>query len=306
MLAEIKKPKLSVCIATYNMKEVLWQTVDFLIDNILFSNYEIIVYDDCSTDGTDKIEWFKDVPRLKYIRGNKNVGVGDAFNNAIKAAKGEYIMLMCADDLLIDYKYVEKSIKRMDCDKFIGYATRYYYQYVGWVDNKPVRAWRCDDPIHLANNPSGLIFRKKALKNCWCSNKMFIETSQLASQVIRKGWGFMIYPYDAIAVRVWDSTSTKPGYYLKRRVSSPVMDWNSIGVDMSKEYVSFLQIKNGFKTSAVIEEMINFIKLRPVNVISPSFWFYGLLAVITPRFILRQLPKLYRRISPLWERTKLR
>lgn len=287
-------PKLSVCIATYNMKEVLWQTIYFLQMHIP-CKYEVIIYDDCSTDGTENIEWLN---KVRYIRGKENVGVGEAFNRAIKEAKGKYIMTMCADDLLIDYEYVLDALRAMDFCPNIGYYTRYYYQYPEWDYKTPVRAWRCNDPIHLANNPSGLIFRKKA-KPVF-SNKMFIESSFAASNVIKAGWGWGVYPRDAIAVRVWDSTSTKPGYYLKRRVSSPVMDWKSIGVDMSREYVSFLQIKNGFKVGAVIEEMVNFVKLRPTNLLSPMFWFFGFLAIFTPRFILRQIPKLYRRTWGKW------
>lgn len=301
-----KDIKLSICIATYNMKEVLWQTIEYIKRNLQLCEkcYEIIIYDDCSTDGTDKIPWLEDIPNLIYRRAEHNRGVGEAFNRAINLAKGKYVMTMCADDLLIDNKYVTNAISFLDDHKHLGYFTRHYYQYVGWDDEKPVRAWRTDDPVHQANNPSGLIFRRKALKGF--SNKMFIESSFAASNVVKDGWGWAIYPRDAIAVRVWDSTSTKPGYYLKRRVSSPVMDWHSIGVDMSKDYVSLLQIKNGHTLGAVWEEILNFVRLRPMNLLSPFFWFYAALSLLTPRFILRKIPKLYRKVSPLWVRRKLR
>jgi hypothetical protein len=133
---------------------------------------------------------------------------------------------------------------------------------------------------------------------------MFIETSKLASDVIKDGWGWYIYRWDAIAVRVWNSTSRTGSYWIKRRVSSPVMDWHGIGVDMTKEYVSFLQIKNGFKVSAVIEEMVNFVRLRPSNIFRIGFWFFGLLAILTPRWILRKIPEIYRSTWGKWTTKK--
>jgi hypothetical protein len=125
---------------------------------------------------------------------------------------------------------------------------------------------------------------------------MFIETSKLVSDVIKK-YDYKIIHYDTIAVRVHESTSTKPEYYLKRRVSSPVLDWAGIGEkEIAKDYVSLIQIKNGFKMSALLEEIRNFIIVRPLNLISPAFWFWSIITIITPRPILRLLPHLYRGI----------
>jgi hypothetical protein len=130
---------------------------------------------------------------------------------------------------------------------------------------------------------------------------MFIETSFLACVVINSGWDYCVITYDAIAVRVHDSTSTQKGYWLKRRVSSPVMDWWGLGVrGIAKDYVSLVQIKNGFTMSAVFEEIGNFIKLRPLNLLNPAFWFFSFVAVVTPRYILRKLPPLYRRTIGKW------
>ena len=125
---------------------------------------------------------------------------------------------------------------------------------------------------------------------------MFIETSFLAGNVLGNGHKAHIMKYDTIAVRVHESTSTKKGYYLKRRVSSPVMDWYYIGgKEITKDYVSFIQIKCNHTMTALFEEIFYFIRLRPINVLIPSFWFYALLTVFTPRPLLRKLPNIYRK-----------
>jgi glycosyltransferase involved in cell wall biosynthesis len=134
-----KEIDLSICIATYNMKEVLWQTIHFIKSKITTINYEIIIYDDCSTDGTDKIKWFKKYKNIIYRRAEHNRGVGEAFNRAINLAKGRYVMLMCADDILLDSKYITDSLYVMDRNPELGYVTRYYYQYIDWDWDVPVR-----------------------------------------------------------------------------------------------------------------------------------------------------------------------
>jgi len=74
------------------------------------------------------------------------------------------------------------------------------------------------------------------------------------------------------------------------------MDWWNLGVkEITKDYVSFVQIKNGFKMSAVFEEIWNFVKLRPANLITPAFWFWAIVAIVIPRGILRKLPGFYRK-----------
>lgn len=283
----------SVVIATYNMGHLILETINSCINqrNI---NIEVVVYDDCSTDDTKKIGLHAH-PLIRYVRGGVNLGVGAAFNEGIKYAKYDLIVLMCADDLFTNdnvlYDMCCAFERNLDC----GHVSRWYHQFVG-NDPSPVRAWRTNDPIIQANNPSGLMFYKPALKYAKCSNKMMIETSALVSDVINQGWGYHILKYDTIKARVHKSTSTQKDYWLKRRVSSPVLDWWEIGAkDMAKDYVSLIQIKNGFTMSAVLEEIGNFIRLRPLNAVNPKFWFWVLVAVLTPRRILRKLPPFYRK-----------
>lgn len=286
-------PKVSVCIASHNMKDLLEET----LDNVLrqdYTNMEVIVYDDASTDGTDQCEWVNFNPIIQYFKGEENLGVGGAFTKAIGKSTGEYIVLMCADDKFTNEQVLSDMARIFDLGPRIGYIGRWYYQFVDGFKG-PVRAWRTEDPIIQANNPSGLGFRRQAVKGLAFSNKMFIETSYMAKQVIDGGWDPYIIKYDTIAARVHASTSTRKGYWLKRRVSSPVEDWVSLGATgILQDYASFIQIKNGFTMKALFEEIGMFIKLRPLNLLAPGFWFYALVSILTPRFILRPIPLFYR------------
>lgn len=282
----------SIVIATYNMGHLIKETIKSCQDQD-YESKEIIVYDDCSTDGTKDIVWPE---KIIYIRGKENKGVGEAFNEGIKRASGDIIILFCADDLWTDRRCVSDIVSAFQDHPFVGYVTRYYYQFVDGHKGA-VRAWRGNNPIVLANNPSGLSFRKQALidSKASTSNKMFVETTKLASDVIKSGWRWHIIPWDMVAVRVHRSTSTQRSYWLKRRVSSPVLDQTGLGAtDIATDFVSLIQIKRGFKLSAVWEEIINFIKVRPMNLINPRFWFWSIVALVIPRSLAVGLPEFYR------------
>lgn len=92
----IKKPKVSIILPTYNRKYCL----DCAIQSVLsqtFTDYELIIIDDGSTDGTT--EWLKvTYPTLKLITLEANQGASAARNAGIKIARGEYIAFIDSDD----------------------------------------------------------------------------------------------------------------------------------------------------------------------------------------------------------------
>jgi glycosyltransferase involved in cell wall biosynthesis len=61
---------------------------------------EVVVLDDASTDGTFEIAAARNDPRLRVIKGERNLGLAGNFNRAMDAGRGEYIKLFCDDDFL--------------------------------------------------------------------------------------------------------------------------------------------------------------------------------------------------------------
>lgn len=242
---------------------------------------------------------YNDDSKIKVFRSETPSGTGGSFNKAISHTTGDIIFLLCADDYLTDKNVIQDVV---DCfkDKTIGYVTRFYYQFIDGYDY-PVRAWRTYDPIEQANNPSGLAFRKEAIKDHGLTNTMFIEVSALVKNVLNSGWSWNILKYDTIAVRIHNSTSRSKAYYLKRWTNSPVEEWVKVGGRaILKDHTSLIQIKNYFTMEAVLKEVWNFIRLRPLNLIMPSFWFFSLIAIFVPRFMLRRLPDIYRKTFGKW------
>jgi glycosyltransferase involved in cell wall biosynthesis len=87
----------SVIVPTYNTIAYLPAAIDSILHQT-FEDFEILLINDGSTDGTD--QWAKQItdPRIRYIN-QTNQGLSAARNTGIAAAQGRYIALLDADDL---------------------------------------------------------------------------------------------------------------------------------------------------------------------------------------------------------------
>lgn len=98
-------PTVSICIPTYNRKEYLRQALDSVVAQT-YKDFEIILFDDGSTDGTE--EMVKNSGYNIRYYWHENQGEAAACNKLIELAKGRYISFVHSDDLLF-----ADSIERM-------------------------------------------------------------------------------------------------------------------------------------------------------------------------------------------------
>ena len=104
-----KMPLVSVIINVHNGEQYLSECINSVL-NQSFIDFELIIYDNESTDDTKKIiSSFKDV-RIKYYKSDKFLKLGDARNRALEKVNGEYIAFLDCDDLWMATK-LEKQIK---------------------------------------------------------------------------------------------------------------------------------------------------------------------------------------------------
>ncbi len=92
-------PKISICIPTFNGEKVIAQTIQSVLDQT-FSNFEIIVSDDGSTDRTLEIVRSFNDPRISRIDALAKVGAEANWNNSVANARADLIKLICQDDLI--------------------------------------------------------------------------------------------------------------------------------------------------------------------------------------------------------------
>lgn len=84
----------SICLTTYNRASVLPVTLDSLLTQD-YADFELIISDDCSTDGTEDIcrDYASRDSRILYRRNKSNVRMPDNLNKAIRETRGEYIAI---------------------------------------------------------------------------------------------------------------------------------------------------------------------------------------------------------------------
>jgi len=109
--------KVSIAIPTYNRKEELRRLLNSIKEST-FEDYEIIVVDDASTDGTEKmIE--EEYPYVKYIKHEEPTLVAKSRNDAIEASEGEYIFFI-DDDNVVERNTIEELVKFIDFHDEVG------------------------------------------------------------------------------------------------------------------------------------------------------------------------------------------
>lgn len=98
----IPAPPLSVCIPTYNNADMIRDSISSVLKQT-YTDFELLVMDNCSTDGTREVvlEQAANDPRIKYFRHSINMGMAANFNSALNAARGDYVLILSADDLLL-------------------------------------------------------------------------------------------------------------------------------------------------------------------------------------------------------------
>lgn len=114
----------SVIIPTYNREKLISETVQSVLDQT-FSDFELIIIDDGSTDGTeDVVNSFLD-DRIKYIY-QTNSGRSHARNHALNMARGRYITFLDSDDLYLPDK-LQLQVDFLDTHPEFGmvYASAY-------------------------------------------------------------------------------------------------------------------------------------------------------------------------------------
>jgi glycosyltransferase involved in cell wall biosynthesis len=107
----MQSPLVSVICLCYNHARFLEETVNSVLKQT-YSNIELIIVDDASTDKSVEVihRIAEKNNSIVFIKNDKNKGMCPSFNNALSVAKGEYIIDLAADDILLP-KRVEKQIE---------------------------------------------------------------------------------------------------------------------------------------------------------------------------------------------------
>lgn len=115
----------SIITPTWNCARFIGKTISS-VQSQSYSNWELIIYDDCSSDGTKEVikPYLLEDKRIKYFSNEKNSGAAITRNNAIKVAKGRWIAFLDSDDLWFPAK-LERQLNFMVKNRYHFSYTKY-------------------------------------------------------------------------------------------------------------------------------------------------------------------------------------
>lgn len=156
-------PRLSIILPNYNHAEFLPRCLEASLQQS-FSDFEMIVIDDCSTDNSYEIlqEYARNDSRIRLHRNEKNQGVVATLNRALGLARGDYVHGAAADDYILP-GYYEAAM-----DMFAKYP----------------QAAICLGQTRLVNGQGNLF---EVVPGEWASERDYISPEELAGRMTMCG-----------------------------------------------------------------------------------------------------------------------
>ena len=253
---DILHPKISAVMSVYNGERY----VEAAIKSILTQsnqNFEFIIIDDASTDGTPEIlENLKD-PRIQVYTNDTNQGLTKSLNKGISHAKGQYIARMDADDISLPHRF-DTQVAFLDNN--LGYALvgSSYYQ----IDDTD----QIVSVVNVLTDNSAL--QKSLKKQNWFGHGSVMMRKTAFTDVAGYDESFELsQDYD-----LWIRMATK---YKVGNIEEPLYMWRSTNTGISsvkKEKQDFYARLAVSKASKVgVQPLVNSDSQPLVSVIIPTY-----------------------------------
>ena len=314
------KEKLSVCIPVFNCGDTIIQTIKSII-NQTYKDFEIIIVDNASTDDTGNIIKSINDPRIKLFVNDYNLGCGGNLNKCRERATGDILFFISGDDIA-DRSALEKVMDAFSINHDIGVVLRPYF----WFEDEfcvPVRITtqfkknnlvsinnsfeHITEVISLSDQISGISFRKNYMSNFYFKNIYFIEMASMVLSVIKIAKAYIIKD-NIVAIRIAASGAKRKEVF----ENSPMLAWSKLINEIFYEkkfnnlkrylvnnfiannYIGLLQIKNYGSYKYLFREAYYIIKLKKQNLVMFRFWFYFLITLLIPSFLLKKIVIFYK------------
>ena len=93
------RPKVSLCVPAYQAERHVRSTIESLLAQQYF-DFELVIVDNNCSDGTPEILKDFNDSRIRVVRNETTLPLVDNFNRAVHLCRGEFVKLVCADDIL--------------------------------------------------------------------------------------------------------------------------------------------------------------------------------------------------------------
>ncbi len=191
---KINGTSISVVVSTYNRIAYLKKCIDSLL-KLNFDNFEIIIVNDGSTDGTGDYLNGLGNNKIRVVHHKENLGLSAARNSGIKASKYD-IIAFTDDDCLVEENWL-KNISQGFADDNIGFVIGQVFYiregYKGYFPERLVRNIGAAWPMGC-----NIAYRKKVFEKIGYFEDIFFkygnEDSEMAIRAVARGFAFARCP----------------------------------------------------------------------------------------------------------------
>ena len=167
-------PRVTVLMPVFNGERYLREAIDSILAQT-FRDFELLIIDDGSTDGSEKIILSLHDARIRYISNGTNRGLTATLNRGIKAARGEYIARMDCDDISLPERLAQQ-IAHLDSNPACAMVAA--KAILIDTEGGECGTWNDDDNF----TSSEQIFLRLPRANCIVHPSIMIRTSLLSTQ----------------------------------------------------------------------------------------------------------------------------
>ena len=200
--------KLSVVIPCYNEKQTIGAILKKVIQslqNYKFLNYEILIIDDHSKDGTDKIlKDFSQEEKINVYFHERNLGKGAAIQTALQYVTGDLIIIQDADLEYDPFDYNKLLLPFFETNADVVYGSRFLgggkyvriHFFWHYIANK-ILTFICNlfINLNLTDMETGYkVFKTEALKNISLKEKTFSFEPEVTIKLSKKKYKFFEVP----------------------------------------------------------------------------------------------------------------
>ncbi len=321
--ADSNIPIFSILLPTFNGSRYLAETLQSLLDQD-FTDWELIVFDDFSTDTTYDIARSISDSRIRCFRHLSNLGYGGNLSSCVKEARGKFIFLLGQDDILLPGA-LRNTVRAYDLEDNVGAVTRPYYWFLEQAsvavrevpppNNSKDLIFDLSNDLTIAKSLinslgqlSGLSFKRDLMK---LDFHQHVFTSHLypIMDILRHSKGVFL-SHETVAIRIASSqTRFKSEIYNPPPLQTWVEMVDSVFCSESdlrtrlymrkylgsSNFVDLVQIRNYSTWKIWAQEVRLFLQLRPNNLVDARFMFITLICLITPRQVLRYAVDIFKK-----------
>jgi glycosyltransferase involved in cell wall biosynthesis len=314
--------KISILIPTYNGAKTIREALRSILPQS-HSDFEIVVQDNASTDGTrDLVARFTD-PRIRYFCNAANLGVARNMIEGAKNCTGEILYLFGSDDIL-----GREALKRVDegfrTHPEIGAMTTARYGFKGQFEPASAMYDPPDfnhDSVLTLDSPPLLL--DTLFGNIGQISGMAFRISMMRTGFFVNEWSGHLHPFFAMLtehpvlfLKDYNVILRTESSFARNRQSpiyrqSPILAWvemyetvlagphygrvrNILIGKVARKYAVLVQIAIFGDFRYLLREIGLLIVCRPANLVSPSFWFHAAVTILLPRGILYRLVEWYK------------